>query len=316
MVLVTGAAGFIGFHLSRRLLERGERVLGLDSLTDYYDPGLKRARLAILTRSAGFTFTETDIRDRTAMEAIFRERRPRRVVHLAAQVGVRPSVSDPHPYVESNVGGFLHVLEGARAARVEHLVYASSSSVYGANRGPSLSPDDRTDHPVSLYAATKKANELMAHAYGHSHGVPSTGLRYFSVYGPWGRPDMALFRFVSAILAGEPIEIYNRGRLERNFTSVDDAIERTLEALDAPPAGSAGGAPCRVRNVGCPHRLPLLDFVRIVERALGREATLRMVDMHPGDALASPAEDDGAPWIPPEVGIPRAIAWYRDYYRA
>jgi len=332
-VLVTGAAGFIGAALSHRLLDRGDEVLGLDNLNDYYDVRLKQARLARLTGRPGFAFERLDIADRAAMEALFARGAFTRVVHLAAQAGVRYSLTHPHAYVEANLVGFTNVLEGCRHARIEHLVYASSSSVYGAHTNMPFSVTESVDHPVSLYAASKKANELMAHTYSHLYGLPTTGLRFFTVYGPWGRPDMSLFLFTQRILAGEPIDVFNHGNHRRDFTYVDDIVEgvvRTLDHVAAPdpawsgehPNPSTSRAPWRVYNIGSHRPVPLLDFIGALEQALGREAKKNFLPLQPGDVPDTYA-DVGAlirdvnycPDTPIQAGIERFVAWYRDYYQ-
>jgi UDP-glucuronate 4-epimerase len=331
-VLVTGVAGFIGFHVARRLLDRGDDVVGLDNLNDYYDVGLKEARLARLAPADRFTFVKLDLADRQGMERLFAERPPGLVLHMGAQAGVRYSLSHPHAYVDSNVVGFLHVLEGCRRAGVRHLVFASSSSVYGGNTKLPFSVHDNVDHPVSLYAATKKANELMAHTYAHLYGVPCTGLRFFTVYGPWGRPDMALFRFTRAILAGEPIEVYNEGRMSRDFTYIDDIVEGVVRVLDRPaapdpawsgnrPDPGTSAAPYRVYNIGNHRPVDLLRFIEVLERALGRTAAKRLLPLQPGDVPATWADVEDLdkavgfkPATPIEEGVPRFVRWYREYY--
>ncbi|MGA8810429.1 MAG: NAD-dependent epimerase [Thermoanaerobaculia bacterium] len=333
MIFVTGAAGFIGFHVSKRLLERGEDVAGIDNLNDYYDPALKHARLEMLRKFERFEFVRADIADRAAMEALFASHKPARVVHLAAQAGVRYSLTNPHAYTESNITGFLNILEGCRHHGVEHLVYASSSSVYGANTKQPFSEHDNIDHPVSLYAATKKANELMAHTYAHLFDVASTGLRFFTVYGPWGRPDMALFRFTRGILAGEPIPVYNEGRMIRDFTYIDDIVEGVVRVLDkrAEPDPAWSGddpdparsyAPYRVFNIGNNRPVLLLDYIAALEDALGRKATLDLLPMQPGDVVstrADVAELENAVGFHPSVtiaeGIARFVTWYKDYFQ-
>jgi UDP-glucuronate 4-epimerase len=331
-VLVTGAAGFIGFHLAKRLLALGRQVVGLDSLNEYYDPALKQARLAQLTGSPGFRFVRLDLSDRAGMEKLFRTERFDAVVNLAAQAGVRFSLSNPHVYAEANLVGFLNVLEGCRHGGVQHLVFASSSSVYGLNVRMPFSVHDNVDHPVSLYAATKKANELMAHSYSHLYRLPATGLRFFTVYGPWGRPDMALFKFTRAILAGEPIDVYNHGNMRRDFTYVDDIVEGVVRVVDHVPApdprwdGAApdpgtSSAPYRLYNIGNSNPVELTEFVRVLERALGRSAQLNLLPLQPGDVPATAAdvadlsaEVGFAPSTGIEVGIPKFVAWYRQYY--
>ena len=331
-VLVTGAAGFIGSFTARRLLDRGAEVIGIDNLNDYYDVGLKRARLARLLDDRGFAFDKVDVGDRNAIQGVFRAHRPRRVVHLAAQAGVRYSLVNPHAYIEANLTGFANVLEAARDTGIEHLVYASTSSVYGANTHSPFSEHDSAAHPLSLYAATKRSNELMAHAYSHLYGIPTTGLRYFTVYGPWGRPDQVLFTFTRRILAGEPIDVYNRGEHRRDFTYIDDAVEATVRALDrvASPHGAwdsdapdpaASAAPYRLYNVGGSNPVELLRCIELIERFLGRAATKRLLPMQPGDVPETWADTSDlvndlglAPGTPLETGVKRFIDWYRSYY--
>ncbi len=331
-VLVTGAAGFIGMHTSLRLLERGDEVIGYDNLNAYYDPALKDARLARLTSNPAFTFVRGALEDRDAVAALFAEHRPDRVVNLAAQAGVRYSIEDPHAYVDANLVGFVNVLEGCRAVEVEHLVYASSSSVYGANTKLPFSVADAVDHPVSLYAASKKANELMAHTYSHLFALPTTGLRFFTVYGPWGRPDMALFLFTKAILAGEPIRIFNHGRMRRDFTYIDDIVEGVIRVLDRPaepdptfdpsdPNPATSSAPYRLYNIGNDQPTELLRYVDVLEEALGVQAIRRLEDIQPGDVPATWADVDAlrdavgfAPSTTVDEGVRRFVAWYRDFY--
>ena len=331
-VLVTGAAGFIGMHTALRLLERGDEVIGFDNLNAYYDPALKAARLERLQAQPGFTFLQGSLEDRTAVAGLFADVRPDRVVSLAAQAGVRYSIEDPHAYVDSNVVGFVNVLEGCRAVGVEHLVYASSSSVYGANTKLPFSVADAVDHPVSLYAATKKANELMAHTYSHLFDLPTTGLRFFTVYGPWGRPDMALFLFTKAILAGEPIRIFNHGRMRRDFTYIDDIVEGVIRVLDTPaapdptfdpaePDASTSSAPYRVFNIGNDQPTELLRYVDVLEAELGVPAIRQFEDIQPGDVPATWADVDAlreavgfTPATPVEEGVRRFVAWYREFY--
>jgi UDP-glucuronate 4-epimerase len=318
-VLVTGAAGFIGMHVCQALLARGEQVLGVDSLNDYYDPALKHARLARLQGRAGFSFERLDIADTPAVQSFFEHHAFDRVVHLAAQAGVRYSVTHPHAYAQANLVGFLNVLEGCRARRVAHLVYASSSSVYGGNTKLPFSEADPVDAPVSLYAATKKANELMAHSYAHLYDLPCSGLRFFTVYGPWGRPDMAYWSFTRAILAREPIPVFNHGRMQRDFTYVDDVVAGVLAVLGQPPAGPA---PQRVLNIGGSHPVPLLDFIGELEAALGVPARLEMRPMQQGDVPATFADVSrlnavpGAPreFTPLATGLRRFVQWYREYH--
>ena len=332
-VLVTGAAGFIGSQVARHLLDRGDEVVGLDNLNDYYDPALKEARLTQLRGRRGFGFVKLDLADRTGMDTLFAQSRFTRVVHLAAQAGVRYSIENPHAYVDSNLVGFLHVLEGCRHNGVEHLVYASSSSVYGANTRMPFSVHDNVDHPLSLYAASKKANELMAHVYASLYGLPVTGLRFFTVYGPWGRPDMALFLFTRAILAGEPIDVFNHGHHKRDFTYVDDIVEgvvRTLDRIPQPDAQWTGDrpdpgtsrAPYRLYNIGNNRPVQLMRYIEVIERCLGRVAEKRFLPMQPGDVPETCANVDDlardvgySPTTPIETGIPRFIEWYKGYYR-
>jgi UDP-glucuronate 4-epimerase len=331
MILVTGAAGFIGFHLAQRLLREGHEVVGLDNLNDYYDPNLKRARLAKLT-VPNFTFEQFNLNDAARVADLFASRKFTRVVHLAAQAGVRYSLINPHAYIDSNITGFLNVLEGCRHNGVAHLVYASSSSVYGANTRQPFSEHDTVDHPVSLYAATKKANELMAHTYAHLFGLPSTGLRFFTVYGPWGRPDMALFKFTRGILAGEPIEVYNHGRMIRDFTYVDDVIESVYRLIDKPavpdprwssdaPDPATSNAPYRVYNIGNNTPVNLMTYIHALEESLGRKAEIHFLPMQPGDVPSTMADVseladavDFRPRTSVEEGIARFVAWYREYF--
>ena len=333
-VLVTGVAGFIGMHCALRLLKRGDEVVGIDNLSDYYDVRLKKARLEQLTCGAGFCFLKRDISDADSIRKIFEKERPQRVLHLAAQPGVRYSLSHPEPYVASNLSGFVSVLEGCRHAGVEHLVYASSSSVYGNDPRQPFSVSQSVDHPISLYAATKKSNELMAHAYAHLFRLPASGLRYFTVYGPWGRPDMAPMLFASAILAGRPIDVFNQGRMRRDFTYVDDIAEGTLRVLDriaAPdpafdaksPDQGTSNAPWRVYNIGNHEPVELLRFIELLEDALGRKAVKNMLPMQPGDVAETYADvealarDTGfRPATPLAEGVRKFVAWYRDYHSA
>lgn len=331
-VLVTGAAGFIGYHLSERLLSNGCRVTGIDNLNDYYDVGLKRARLDRLQRQDGFEFRRLDLADRGLVEKFFGESRFDVVVNLAAQAGVRYSLENPHAYVSANLVGFANILEGCRHQQCAHLVFASSSSVYGANTKMPFSVHDNVDHPVSLYAATKKSNELMAHSYSHLFGLPCTGLRFFTVYGPWGRPDMALFLFTRAILEGRPIRVFNHGKMMRDFTYIDDIVEGVVRVMgrspapnpqwrgDAPDPGSST-APYRVYNIGNNQPVELGTFIETLESVLGKEAQKQYMDMQPGDVPATYADIDdlaGAvgfrPATPLQTGIERFVAWYRDYY--
>lgn len=331
-ILVTGAAGFIGFHVARYLLSRGERVVGFDNLNSYYDVGLKHARLRLLEGLGGFTFVAGDLADRRAVESLFLERRFERVVHLAAQAGVRYSLSHPHVYVESNLAGFLHILEGCRQTPASHLVFASSSSVYGANGRLPFSEHDNVDHPISLYAATKKANELMAHSYASLYGFPVTGLRFFTVYGPWGRPDMALFLFTKAILEGKPIQLFNNGDMIRDFTYIDDIVEGVVRVLDHPakkdddwdagdPDPATSFAPYRIFNIGNSQPVKLIDFVHELERSLDRKAVIEFLPMQPGDVRSTKADVSELqaalgfrPSTSVENGIRHFVAWYREYY--
>jgi len=330
-ILVTGAAGFIGYHLCARLLARGDRVTGLDNLNAYYDVNLKQARLDLLQKSPGFDFLRADLADRTAMEALFTGNRFDAVVNLAAQAGVRYSLENPRAYIDSNVVGFTNVLECCRHHDIGHLVYASSSSVYGMNTSMPFSVHDNVDHPISLYAATKKANELMAHTYSHLYGIPTTGLRFFTVYGPWGRPDMALFLFTRAILAGEPIKVFNEGRMLRDFTYIDDIVEGVVRVVDRPatpnpdwdgavPDPGTSSAPYRLYNIGNNNPVALDDFIAAIERALGLTAVRELLPMQPGDVAATAAdvEDLAAavgyrPSTTVDEGVARFITWYMDY---
>lgn len=321
-VLVTGAAGFIGFHACQRLLADGVEVLGIDSLTPYYDPRLKQDRLAVLTPQAGFRFERLDLADRVATAALFQRERFDAVLHLAAQAGVRYSVENPLAYLDSNLAGMMNVLEGCRHAGVAHLVYASSSSVYGAGNAMPLSEDKVTDRPVSLYAASKKANEVMAHSYSHLYGLPASGLRLFTVYGPWGRPDMAIFRFVRAIEAGETIDVYNHGQMRRDFTYVGDVAEAIARVLRRPPRRQGDGPPQRVLNVGNSAPVVLMDFIGSLERALGKSAVKRMLPMQPGDVPDTWADVSRlrsltgfAPATHLDDGVRRFVDWYRAYVK-
>lgn len=332
-ILVTGAAGFIGFHTCQRLLSLGNQVVGLDNLNDYYEVSLKQARLERLAQLAGFSFIKADLADRSAIEQLFQAERFDRVVHLAAQAGVRYSLQNPYAYADSNLSGFLHLLEGCRRTEVGHLVFASSSSVYGANTGMPYSVHQNVDHPLSLYAATKKANELMAHSYAAIYGLPTTGLRFFTVYGPWGRPDMAYFSFTRAILAGKPIDVYNHGEMQRDFTYIDDIVEGIVRVLDRPatPAASWSGAtpdpgssfaPWRLYNIGNNQPVKLLRFIELLESCLGRSVPKNLLPMQPGEVTATFADVDDLmrdtgykPATPIEEGIAAFVRWYRDYYR-
>ena len=331
-VLVTGAAGFIGYHVARRLLAEGREVVGIDNLNDYYDPTLKEARLRALDGLPGWTFQRLDVGDRGGVEKLFAQQRPRVVIHLAAQAGVRYSLKNPYAYVDSNLAGFVHVLEGCRHHGVEHLVYASSSSVYGANTTMPYAVQHAVDHPISLYAATKKANELLAHSYSHLYRIPTTGLRFFTVYGPWGRPDMALFSFTQKILAGEPIPVFNHGNMERDFTYIDDIVEGVVRVADrvacpdpawdaARPNPGTSSAPYVLYNIGNHQPVRLMDMIETLEGALGRQAVKELLPMQPGDVpatyadVADLARDVGfQPSTPLQVGIERFVAWYQDYF--
>jgi UDP-glucuronate 4-epimerase len=332
-ILVTGAAGFMGYHTATRLLERGHDVIGFDNLSPYYDVSLKEARLTRLKQHERFRFLHADLADRTVVEATFAEERPERVIHLAAQAGVRYSIEHPHAYISSNITGFLHVLEGCRHHGVKHLVYASTSAVYGANRKLPFDVSDNVDHPMSLYGATKKANELMAHSYSHLFGLPVSGVRFFTVYGPWGRPDMSLFLFTRQILAGEPIKVFNYGKHARGFTYVDDAVEGVVGVCDvvaAPdpywraeaPDPATSSAPYRLYNIGNRSPVALPDYIAAIEKALGKKAELELVPQQPGDVEETYADVEALkaatgfqPTTPLEVGVERFVAWYRDYYK-
>jgi UDP-glucuronate 4-epimerase len=330
-VLVSGAAGFIGFHVTQRLLAGGRKVVGVDSMNDYYDPKLKEARLNILKRDPRFDFVKLDLRDREKTSALFAEHRFPEVVHLAAQAGVRYSIDHPHAYTEANIEGFLNVLEGCRHNGCAHLLFASSSSVYGANAKLPFSVRDNVDHPVSLYAASKKANELMAHAYSHLYQIPATGMRFFTVYGPWGRPDMAMFIFASAILAGQPVKVFNQGKMRRDFTYIDDVTEAVVRLLARPPRGglnldagqpdpSSSAAPWKIYNIGNHHPEELMRVISLLEGEFGRTATKEMLPLQPGDVEATYADiadlerDIGfRPATSIEAGIARFARWYREY---
>jgi len=331
-VLVTGAAGFIGYHTAERLLARGDEVVGLDNLNDYYDVDLKYARLARLEARDGFRFVRMDVAERDGMAAVFREGFDR-VIHLAAQAGVRYSLENPHAYVDANVMGFMNVLEGCRQAEVAHLVYASTSSVYGANTHMPFTEHEPADHPLAIYGATKRANELMAHSYAHLFGLPCTGLRFFTVYGPWGRPDMALFKFTRAILEDEPIEVFNHGHHQRDFTFVEDIVEGVVRACDRPaapnpdwdgnaPDPATSYAPWRLYNIGNNRPVQLMHYIEVLERCLGREARKEMLPLQPGDVPDTWANADDLvqgvgykPQTPVEEGVQRFVAWYREYYQ-
>lgn len=331
-ILVTGAAGFIGMHVARRLLERGDRVVGLDNLNEYYDVNLKLHRLALLQRLPGFSFVKLDLADRGGMEQLFRDQGFDRVVHLAAQAGVRYSLENPHAYIDSNLVGTFHLLEGCRAGGVQHLVYASTSSVYGANTDMPFTPHRPADHPISLYAATKKANEMMAHSYSMLHRLPTTGLRFFTVYGPFGRPDMALFKFTRNILEGRPIEVFNYGQHRRDFTYIDDIAAGVVGALDrvaepdpawdpAHPDPARSSAPYRLYNIGNNQPVELMRYIEVLENHLGRKAEKNLLPMQPGDVPDTCADvEDLAtevgyrPATPVEVGVVRFVDWYLEYH--
>lgn len=331
-VLVTGAAGFIGFHVSKYLLERGDSVVGLDNINDYYDPRIKMSRLEMLEKFEEFSFNKIDVADKEAMESLFKENKFDAVVHLAAQAGVRYSLENPHVYMESNIVGFLNILEGVRHNNINHLVYASSSSVYGANTLQPFSEHHNIDHPVSLYAASKKANELMAHSYSHLYGMKTTGLRFFTVYGPWGRPDMALFLFAKGILEEQPINIFNEGDMIRDFTYIDDIVEGVVRVMDNPPQGNpdwSGDSPdpatsyanYRVFNIGNNNPVKLMDFVGAIESAVGKKAIKNLMPMQPGDVpstCADVSELETAVGFKPNTsiqeGITNFISWYREYF--
>lgn len=332
-ILVTGTAGFIGSHVALRLLEEGQHVIGLDNLNDYYDVTLKKARLARLEGHQNYRHIHADLADRSAVEAVFSTYHPRRVIHLAAQAGVRYAATNPHAYTSANVTGFLHILEGVRHHPVDHLVYASTSSVYGANTAMPFQESQHTEHPLTLYAATKKANEMMAHAYAHLYNIPCTGLRFFTVYGPWGRPDMALFLFTKAILAGEPIQVFNHGHHKRSFTYIDDIVDGILAIAGQPakpdvswsgdqPDPATSNAPYRLFNIGNQEPVELLRYIEVLEACLGKKAQMEMLPLQPGDVPDTEADVSAliqatgkAPKVSVEEGVERFVAWYRDYYR-
>lgn len=333
-VLVTGSAGFIGFHTAQRLLARGETVIGVDNLNAYYDPALKQARLDLLLTQPGYRHHTLDLADREGMAALFAEHAPRRIIHLGAQAGIRYSVENPETYIDSNVVGFLTVLEGARAVGAGHLVFASTSSVFGANAALPFSVQQGVAHPLNVYSATKIANEAMAHAYAYIFGIPCTGLRFFTVYGPWGRPDMALFKFTRAILEGRPIDVYGDGAMERDFTYVDDIVDGVVAALDAVPGrdpewragtpspATSGVAPWRILNLGAGRREPLARYIALLEQALDRKAILNIMPTQDGEMTRTEADVAEtraalgyAPSVPIEVGVKRFVDWYRDFYR-
>ncbi len=331
-ILVTGAAGFIGMQSALRLLARGDEVIGVDNLNDYYEVSLKMDRLAILKHNVGFSFHQIDVADRQAMETLFSAVRPDRVIHLAAQAGVRYSLSNPHAYVDANLQGFMNILECCRHGQIDHLVYASSSSVYGGNKLMPFNEHHNVDHPVSLYAATKKANELMAHTYSHLYRLPTTGLRFFTVYGPWGRPDMALMLFTKAMLAGQAIDVFNNGEMTRDFTYVDDIVEGVIRVIDKPavanpefdalhPDPATSDAPYRLFNIGNGNPTPLMDYIRALESALGVTAKMNMLPMQPGDVQATSADThELGKWVgfqpntPVEIGVKKFVEWYLGYY--
>jgi UDP-glucuronate 4-epimerase len=331
-ILLTGAAGFIGMHTALRLLARGDEVVGVDNLNDYYDVRLKEARLARLTSHPTFSFHRLSVEDRPGMAGLFAGTQPDRVIHLAAQAGVRYSLTNPHAYIDANLQGFINILEGCRHHGVQHLAYASSSSVYGGNTALPFSEHHNIDHPVSLYAATKKANELMAHTYSHLFGLPTTGLRFFTVYGPWGRPDMALFLFTRAILEGRPIDVFNQGQMVRDFTYIDDIVEGVIRVIDKPatpnaafnpaaPDPATSNAPYRVFNIGNSQPTPLMDYISALETALGRTAQKNFLPMQPGDVPATSADtSELSAWVgfkpdtPVREGVRRFVAWYREHY--
>src|SRR5438132_4225634 len=332
MILVTGAAGFIGYHVTRRLLERGDDVIGIDNLNPYYDPRLKESRLEQLRGFDRFEFVLLDVANRPEMATLFRERRPQRVIHLAAQAGVRYSVENPFAYIESNIFGFQNILEGSRHTNVEHVVFASSSSVYGLNTRQPFSEHHNVDHPLSLYGATKKANEVVAHSYAHLYRLPATGLRFFTVYGPWGRPDMALFKFTRGILAGEPIPVFNEGRMVRDFTYIDDIAEGVVRILDIiprpnpqwnsdEPDPATSSAPYRIYNIGNNKPVELLTYISVLEQSLGKKAQLDLLPMQPGDVPSTMADVTDLelatgfrPRTTVEEGVARFVKWYREYY--
>ena len=332
-VLVTGAAGFIGFHLCQRLVSDGRQVVGIDSMNEYYDINLKRARLDRLTKFPNFRFEQVELSDRDRISALFLSVAPETVVNLAAQAGVRYSLTNPQAYVESNLSGFLNILEGCRHTSVGHLVYASSSSIYGGSTRMPFSVHDSADHPLSLYAASKKANELMAHTYSHLFGLPTTGLRFFTVYGPWGRPDMALFIFTKAILAGQPIDVFNHGNMQRDFTFIDDIVEGLMRIMEHPatsnpdwssaaPDPATSSAPYRIHNIGGNSPVELNRLIEVLEEALGRKAIRNLMPLQPGDVPATFADVSSLqevtgfkPNIPVEVGVPRFVKWYREFYQ-
>lgn len=332
-ILVTGTAGFIGSTLAMRLLDRGDEVIGVDNVNDYYDPSLKEARLDRFKNHENFTEVRISIEDRDAMQEVFKKHKPQKVVNLAAQAGVRYSLENPHAYIDSNITGFTNILEGCRHNNVEHLVYASSSSVYGANESMPFSVHDNVDHPVSLYAASKKANELMAHTYSHLFNLPTTGLRFFTVYGPWGRPDMALFMFTKNIIEGKPIDVFNYGKHQRDFTYIDDIVEGVIRTLDnvaqpnpdwtgANPDSATSKAPYRIYNIGSNNPCELLRYIELIEENLGMKAEKNLLPLQPGDVIATYADVDALvkdvdyqPTTNIEQGVANFVAWYRDFYK-
>ena len=332
-ILVTGSAGFIGSHVATQLLARGDTVIGLDDLNDYYDVSLKRARLEPLLENKNYSHSYNDLADRAAMEDLFAQHKPERVIHLAAQAGVRYAATNPHIYVQSNITGFLHILEGCRHNAVEHLVFASTSSVYGANTDMPFTEHKSTEHPLTLYAASKKANEMMAHSYAHLYGIACTGLRFFTVYGPWGRPDMALFMFTKAILADEPIKVFNHGKHSRSFTYVDDIVEGVIRACDMPaqanaqwhsdkPDPATSNAPYRLFNIGSSQNTPLLRYIEVLEQCLGKKAIMEMLPLQDGDVPDTFAdcsdletELNYVPKVKVEEGVANFVKWYREFYK-
>lgn len=331
-ILVTGAAGFIGFHVTQRLLAAGHQIVGIDNLNDYYDVSLKQSRLDLISQHPGFTFIKMELADRAAIASLFEQHAFQRVIHLGAQAGVRYSIDNPHAYADANLIGHLNILEGCRHHKIEHLLYASSSSVYGLNRKMPFSTDDSVDHPVSLYAATKKANELMSHTYSHLYQLPTTGLRFFTVYGPWGRPDMALFKFTRAMIAGEAIDVYNRGEMKRDFTYIDDIAEAIVRLQDVIPqkdenwtvengSPATSSAPYRVYNIGNSQPTSLIKYIEAIEKALGVTAKKNLLPMQPGDVLETSADTAALykaigfkPQTSVEEGVERFVSWYREFY--
>jgi len=332
-ILITGAAGFIGFHLSKKLLDHSYQIIGIDNLNDYYDPSLKQSRLEILGKYNNFNFHKVDLKDKAAVDSIIETYQPTHVINLAAQAGVRYSIENPYAYVDSNLTGFMNILEACRNYPVKHLLYASSSSVYGGNKVAPFSTNHNVDHPVSLYAATKKSNELMAHTYSHLYGIPTTGLRFFTVYGPWGRPDMAYFSFTKDILAGKPIKVFNHGKMERDFTYIDDIVEGIYKLIDKPPVAnpdwdeskddlSESFAPYKIYNIGNNNPVPIMRFINALESALGIEAEKIYMDMQPGDVLRTYADVSDLerdinfkPSTSIEDGLKKFVEWYDDYYK-